>query len=51
MKDQVGQYFEYQEGKRLDLEGYQIVRSQFFSTMRNPAMTIDKGKLRFNTAC
>jgi site-specific DNA recombinase len=51
MKDQEGQCFEYQGSKRLDLEGYQIVCSQFFSSMRNPAMTIDNGKLRFNTAC
>ena len=36
---------------RLDLTGYELVRSQYFSTLRNPAMTISNGKLRFNTAC
>lgn len=36
---------------RLNLDGYEIVRAQYFSTLRNPAMTIANGKLRFNTAC
>lgn len=36
---------------RLDLSGYEVVRAQYFSTLRNPAMTISNGKLRFNTAC
>lgn len=36
---------------RLELHGYEIVRAQYFSTLRNPAMTISNGKLRFNTAC
>ena len=36
---------------RLDLTGYEVVRAQYFSTLRNPAMTISNGKLRFNTAC
>ena len=38
-------------GKRLNLAGYQVVRSQFFPSITAPAMTITKGKLRFNTAC
>ena len=36
---------------RLDLAGYEVVRAQYFSTLRNPVMTISNGKLRFNTAC
>lgn len=36
---------------RLDLTGYEVVRAQYFSTLRNPAMTISNGRLRFNTAC
>lgn len=35
----------------LDMRGYEVVRSQYFSTLRNPAMTIADGKLSFNTAC
>ena len=34
-----------------NLFGYKYVRAQYFSTMRNPALTISDGKLRFNTAC
>lgn len=34
-----------------DLQGYQVVRSQFFSNRQHPSMTLDKGKLTFNTAC
>lgn len=34
-----------------DLSGYEIVRAQFFSTKFDPAMTVSKGKLCFNTAC
>lgn len=34
-----------------DLDGYEIVRSQFFSTRYNPAMTISDGRIVFNTAC
>lgn len=34
-----------------DLSGYEVVRSQFFATRQNPALTITKGKLTFNTAC
>lgn len=36
---------------RIDRTGYQVVREQFFSTMTNPALTISKGKMRFNAAC
>ena len=39
------------KGRRLNLEGYQRVRAQFFSTRLDPAMTIKKGKMTFNTAC
>ena len=35
----------------LDMRGYEVVRSQYFATMQNPAMTIAGGKLSFNTAC
>lgn len=38
-------------GSKFDLSGYEIVRAQFFSTRLNPAMTISKGKITFNTAC
>ena len=34
-----------------DLSGYEVVRSQFFSTNRESAMTISDDKIRFNTAC
>ena len=40
---------EYNAG--LDMSGYEVVRSQYFSTTQNPAMTIADGKLCFNTAC
>ena len=40
-----------ENGTRLNLSGYEIVRAQFFSTLSNPAMTISNGKMRFNTAC
>lgn len=40
-----------ENGTRLNLSGYEIVRAQFFSTLINPAMTISNGKMRFNTAC
>lgn len=40
---------EYKAG--LDMRGYEVVRSQYFSTTQNPAMTIADGKLCFNTAC
>ena len=39
------------DGKILNLQGYEIVRAQFFNTQLNPALTISRGKLRFNTAC
>ena len=38
-------------GKRLNMSGFQIVRSEFFPSAEAPALTISKGKLRFNTAC
>lgn len=40
-----------ENGTRLNLSGYEIVRAQFFSTLSNPAMTISNGKMRFNMAC
>ncbi|WP_302275169.1 recombinase family protein [Faecalibacterium prausnitzii] len=40
---------EYKVG--LDMRGYEVVRSQYFATMKNPAMTIADGKLGFNTSC
>ena len=33
------------------LDGYQVVRSQFFSDLERPYMNIAKGQVRFNTAC
>jgi len=47
----VAQPAEFSDGIRLDLSGYEIVRAQFFSTMREPALTISNGRMRFNTAC
>ena len=38
-------------GRRLDMGGYQVVRSEFFPSLSTPSMTITNGKLRFNTAC
>ena len=38
-------------GKRLNMGGYQLVRAEYFPTKERPAMTISRGKLRFNTAC
>jgi len=38
-------------GRRLNMDGYQLVRSEFFPSIERPAMTISNGKLRFNTAC
>lgn len=40
-----------EKGKKLNLSGYRVVRSQFFPSPGNPAMNISRGKLRFNTAC
>lgn len=31
------------------LDGYQMVRSQFFSTVSKPTMNISQGKVRFNS--
>ena len=33
------------------LDGYQVVRSQFFIDASKPKMTISKGQVRFNTVC
>lgn len=33
------------------LNGYEIVRSQFFSTREKPQLTIAKGQVRFNSVC
>lgn len=38
-------------GSKFNLSGYEIVRTQFFATRLNPAMTISQGKITFNTAC
>ena len=38
-------------GKRLNMQGFQIVRSQFFPSSDDLNMTISQGNLRFNTAC
>ena len=38
-------------GSRLNMDGYQQVRAEFFPSLERPYMTIANGKLRFNTAC
>lgn len=34
-----------------ELDGYEIARTQFFSTSEKPKLTIGRGKLSFNTVC
>lgn len=38
-------------GKRLNMAGFQIVRSDFFPSTEDPKMTISQGNLRFSTSC
>ena len=38
-------------GKRLNMAGFQIVRSQFFPSVDDLNMTITQGNLRFSTSC
>lgn len=38
-------------GKRLNMDGFQVVRSQFFPSMDDLNMTISQGSLRFSTSC
>lgn len=38
-------------GKRLNMSGFQVVRSDFFPSIEDLTMTITQGNLRFNTAC
>ena len=38
-------------GKRLNMQGFQIVRSQFFPSIDDLNMTITQGTLRFSTSC
>ena len=33
------------------IEGYQVIRADYFPSKDHPTLTIDKGKLRFNTVC
>ena len=40
-----------QTKSHFDLSGFQVVRSQFFSTKRDAALTISHNNLSFNTAC
>lgn len=35
----------------VDMTGYRTIRGEFFPTLSAPAMTITRGKLRFNMAC
>ena len=35
----------------MNMTGYTTIRGEFFPTLSAPAMTITRGKLRFNTAC
>ena len=37
--------------KRLFMGGYKKVRADYFPSLERPGMTIENGKLRFNTAC
>lgn len=39
------------EPERIYLDGFEVVRSQFFSTRTNPAMNISGDRITFNTAC
>ena len=34
-----------------DLEGYEIVRSEFFTTGEKPKLTVGNGRISFNTVC
>lgn len=43
--------YEKKKDSVFNLEGYEIVRAQFFSTRHDPAVTISSGKIAFNTAC
>lgn len=38
-------------GRRLNMGNYRVVRAEYFPSIERPAMTIESGKLRFNTAC
>lgn len=38
-------------GKRLNMSGFQVMRSDFFPPIEDLTMTITQGNLRFNTAC
>lgn len=38
-------------GKRLNMQGFQIVRSEFFPSTEDLKMTISQGNLRFSTSC
>ena len=43
---------QYEDSKvGLNMQGYEVVRSQYFATLQNSAMTIANGKISFNTAC
>lgn len=37
--------------EKIYLDGFEVVRSQFFSTRTNPALNISGDKITFNTAC
>lgn len=41
----------WERGKRLYMGNYRVVRAEYFPSLERPAMTIENGKLRFNTAC
>ena len=38
-------------GKQLYMGNYRVVRAEYFPSLERPSMTIENGKLRFNTAC
>ncbi len=39
------------ENSHFNLDGYEIVRAQFFSTRDKPAITISQGRITFSSAC
>lgn len=38
-------------GPQSDMPNFKVVRGEYFPSYERPAMTIDNGKFRFNTAC
>lgn len=38
-------------GKEIHMPNFKVVRGEYFPSLEKPVLTIDKGKLRFNSAC